>query len=58
MASRTATLTVDRDKEAVSIATAGSASGNVAIVFDDTINTDELSVTVQKLLEKILEDEY
>ena len=58
MASRQVTLGESQKKSDAVIASAGSASGNIIVQFDDTLSSAEVAVLMEKVVEVILEQEY
>lgn len=58
MASRQVTLAVDAGKKDAVVASAGSASGNVIVAFDNAENQLDIIVALEKVIEVIREQEY
>lgn len=58
MASRQVTLNVKEKKSNGAIVSAGSASGNVIVQFDDAVSQIEIVNALLKVIELIREKEY
>ncbi len=58
MASRQVTLGESQKKSDAVLASAGSASGNIIVQFDDTLSSGEVQVLLEKVAEVINEQEY
>jgi len=58
MASRQVTLAKNAPKKDAVIATAGSASSNVIVQFDDTMDVLQVVTSLEKIKQVIQEQEY